>query len=162
MAQRHEAKAARERAKGTGKKIQSRRRALPQWAQDDLKATAKMERREGMGIEPSSVNLKENDGELEVVSGRHHVPLPSVMPPSKRHRGELEPQQPDECLADFKARVRKTKFQSLKEEHQRTSSSAIKKAFLTEKKKRKKKSKTTTGAFHIVEFIYFNHSSTPS
>ncbi len=164
MAQRHEAKAARERAKGTGKKIQSRRKALPQWVQDDLKATAKMERREGnMGIEPNSVTLKENDGELEDVSAHHHVPLPSVMPPSKRRHGELEAQQPDECLADFKARVRKAKFQSLKEEHRRTSSSTIKKkAFLTEKKKRNKKFKTTTGAFNIVEFIDFNHGSTPS
>ncbi len=158
MAQRNEAKASRERLKETGKKIRSRRRALPKWVKDGLKATAKMERREGhVDIEPNSVMVEEDDGELGGVSVRHHVPLPSVMPPSKRRHGELEAQRPDECLADFKARVRKAKQQSLKEEYRRTSSSAIKKkAFLTEKKKRKKKKlSTTTGTLNITESINF-------
>ncbi len=162
VAQREEAKAARERSKEMGKKIRSRR-ALPQWVQDDLKATAKMERQErNMGIEPNSAMIKEDEGELGDVSGRHHVPLPSVMPSSKRRHGKLEAQRPDECLTDFRARVRKAKLQSLKEEHRRTSSSAIKKkAFLREKKIRKKKFKTATGALNS-RIHRFCHASTPS
>ncbi len=151
---------ARERSKKMGRKIRSRK-VLPQWIQDDLKATAKMERQEEtMGIETNSAVIEEDDGELGDVSGHNHVPLPSLMSSSKRHHGKLEAQRPDECLTDFRARVRKAKLQSLKEEYRKTSSSAMKKkAFLSEKKKRKKKFKTATGTLNsrIHRFLSCQH-----